>query len=137
MIYIHRSAFLFNNAVAIIRSVSKYLFSPIRPPKPISPRAPVSFTLRKTLCPFHYHRTQNQKKYINQPFFCKQRISQHDSKNLIKLSLFSFTEVVGLPRFSLAPIEHFTSIRLSSFLNLAAFNAVSRSSKLSTLTAFE
>jgi len=56
-------------------------------------------------------------------------------KYSIKLCLFSRLVVVGLPRSSLAPMEHFASIKLSSFLLPACSSSLSRSSKLSTLTA--
>ena len=43
----------------------------------------------------------------------------------MKFSLFSSAVVVGRPRSSLAPIEHFTSIRLNSLRFFAAFKASS------------
>lgn len=58
------------------------------------------------------------------------------SKYFIKLTLFSLAPVVGLPKSSLAPIEHFTSIKLSKLLSLTAKSALSNSSKESTLITF-
>ena len=57
-------------------------------------------------------------------------------KYAMKFSLFSSAVVVGRPRSSLAPIEHFTSIRLNSLRFFAAFKASSSASNVSTDTAF-
>ncbi len=57
-------------------------------------------------------------------------------KYAIYFSLFSNAVIVGRPRSSLAPIEHFTSIKLSSFLPFAASSSLSKSLKSLTLTAF-
>ncbi len=43
--------------------------------------------------------------------------------------------VVGLPKSLLAPIEHLTSIKESSFLAFATSSSLSKSPKLSTHTA--
>ena len=55
-------------------------------------------------------------------------------KYSMKLTLFSRAVVVGLPRSSLAPIEHLTSIRLNSFLFFASASSLSKASKESTET---
>ena len=62
-------------------------------------------------------------------------IYDNDSRYSMNLSLFSLAVVVGLPRSSLAPIEHFTSIKESFCLFLAASSSLSKTSKLSTDTA--
>ena len=52
-------------------------------------------------------------------------------KYFIKFCLFSKAVVVGLPRSSLVPIEHFTSIKDKALHFFAASSSASRSSKLS------
>lgn len=54
----------------------------------------------------------------------------------IKFFLFSSAVVVGLPKSSLAPMAHLISIKLSSFLTLAALSSLSNCSKVLTLTTF-
>ena len=72
--------------------------------------------------------------YFSDKLFYKSNYSRIN-KYFIKFSLFSKAVVVGLPKSSLAPIEHFTSIKLNSFLPFASANSLSKSKKESTETA--
>lgn len=53
-------------------------------------------------------------------------VYRHSFRYSMKFCLFSSAVVVGLPRSSLAPIPHFTSIKVSSFFAFATASSLSK-----------